>query len=163
MKSFAAFFQTALPFDAVGKPCPVYLPYGKRGCLSMQAVRKAVLSALPACDRMVEELMTRTRDVNQEVTAAHCHSPAPPPPTPRAHPRSPALSFPHLANPPPCMPLLLLVTCATTLGRVSCILKCAVIQFWLACLSARYDTFTISDVMSIYLWKNGHLPLFTGE
>lgn len=39
-------------------------------CLSLQDVRKAVLSALPGCDRMVEELIIRTHDVNFEVTTA---------------------------------------------------------------------------------------------
>lgn len=38
---------------------------------SLQDVRKAVLSALPGCERMVEELIARTRDVNYEVTTAH--------------------------------------------------------------------------------------------
>ena len=43
-----------------------HLLFAKRRCLSMQAVQKAVSWALPPCDRMVEELMMRTYDVNDE-------------------------------------------------------------------------------------------------
>ena len=60
----------------------------------MQAVRKAVLWALPPCDRMVEELIMRTRDVNDEVTAVPLSQSYPPTSTAVLTPSPPPLGSP---------------------------------------------------------------------